>query len=112
METWLKILIDITVLSFLGLLYYFYQKRRILRVSFNQVINDLESFRLELNEYLEMHSSNTIGQNFCDKFENAFNQQDLSTILELQNATLGLDSKLEADFQLLCQQIHDHLTAE
>ena len=47
MSIWLNILIDIGVLAFIGLLYYFYQKRRIIRVSHETILYDLMVLALQ-----------------------------------------------------------------
>jgi hypothetical protein len=114
-DTWLQILVDISILLFFGVLYYFYQKRRIIRVSLEDIVENLDSFRLQLNEYTEnkVGSSNYLSiQSFNNEFEKLYQAEDLLGYLKLQKDSNTLNPDLQDFFNLICKQIHDHLGAK
>ncbi len=115
LDSWLFILVDISILGFFGILYYFYQKRRIIRISLEDIQENLEDFRLKLNEYNdEMKHSDVYSnlQEFTDSFEANFQSEDLLGFIKIQNDSVILNKDLEEFYTLICRQIHDHLGAK
>ena len=115
MDTWLHILIDLLILSFFGILYYFFQKKRIIRISLEDILENLDSFRFKLNEFTEskMNSSDYLSiQSFNNKFEDQYQEQNLLELLKLQKDSAILNKDLLDFFNLICKQIHDHLGAK
>jgi hypothetical protein len=114
-DTWLHILVDVSILAFFGILYYFYQKRRIIRISLEDIVENLDSFRFKLNEYTESKSNSSdysLIQSFNNKFEELYQSQSLLELLKLQKNSDTLNKDLQDFFNLICKQIHDHLGAK
>jgi len=111
MSQWLHILIDISVLSFLGFLYYIWQKRKIIRLSLEDIWIDLENFRFDLHKYTEENNQNKELVLFTEEFEAAFQAQKIEQIIILEKNTAVLSSALSQYFDQLCHQIKDHLSA-
>lgn len=115
MDTWLHILIDLLILSFFGILYYFFQKKRIIRISLEDILENLDSFRFKLNEFTESkkNSPDYLSiQSFNNKFEDQYQGQNLLELLKLQKDSAILNKDLLDFFNLICKQIHDHLGAK
>lgn len=115
MDTWLHILVDLSILSFFGVLYYFYQKRRIIRTSYEDIIENLDKFRYELNEYTEHMSkqdSYTQIQNFNNKFEDLYEKMDIESFSTLESESTILNKELREFYKLICDQITDHQSAK
>jgi CRISPR/Cas system CSM-associated protein Csm2 small subunit len=53
MHHWQKVLVDIGVLAFFALLYYLYQKNRIIYYSEKEFFQELESFIENLQQFLD-----------------------------------------------------------
>lgn len=111
---WLNISIDIGILALMGLLYYFYQRKKILKVSKEMILTDLEQFRIVLNEYAEQqkesdkyHSINK----FCEKYDLYYQEASLNDFLTIQDESRCLSKNLKQDFSDLCIQITEHITA-
>ena len=114
MSTWLNILIDIGILSLIGLMYYFWQKKRIIRVSHEAIVHDLENFRLKLNEFVQSMVNNEgyqVLKNFSDQFEELFQTGDIEGFDELSKQDRYLSSELKNDLKALNDQITDHLVS-
>jgi len=104
---WMGILLDIGILAVLGMAYYYWQKRKIIRVSREEVLADLDDFRLELNKFTEENASNSKITLFTNQFEDIFKTGDIKSLLELDPK--ALDSELKKFYEALCKQIKDHL---
>ena len=107
MGTWLGILLDLGILALLGVAYYYWQKRRIVRVSREEILADLESFRFQLNKFTEENPSKSELILFTNLFEDIFKQGDIKSIIDLDSN--ALDSELKEFYEALCKQIKDHL---
>ncbi len=57
MNTFYSILVDLGVLGFFGFLYYWWQKRRIIRASVYEVRENVQEFLYDLHSYLEKNKS-------------------------------------------------------
>lgn len=116
METnWTNIAIDIGVLSFIGLVYYFYQKRRIIRISKEEILYALHEFRLKINEFADLSKDSSQYEqikNFTDLFENELQAQNLEGFLLLKNKASYLDSELSDKFHQILFKIEDHLASK
>jgi len=112
MDLWLNILIDISILAFVGLLYYFYQKRRIIQISKADILADLESYRLKLNEFAETqqekHEFDLINE-LCEKVDDYCQTQNLQAFCKLDINEHILNAGLVEDFELICDKITDFL---
>jgi hypothetical protein len=63
-EKLLAIALEIGLLAFLGLLYYLFQKRRILKHAKNELIFALEDFLYDINCHLEENKTLRITQRY------------------------------------------------
>lgn len=114
MSNWSDILIDIGILSSVGMMYYFYQKRRIIRVSHEAIIGDLEMYRFKLNEFVQSMADTQnyqIVKHFSDQFEVLFQNQDLENFAKLLNQDKCLSDELKDELKALNDQIADHLVS-
>ena len=116
METnWTNIAIDIGVLSLIGLAYYFYQKRRIIRISKEEILYALHEFRLKVNEFADLNKESSQYEqikSFTDLFEAEFQTENLEGFLLLKNKTNSLDSSLSDNFHQILHKIEDHLASK
>lgn len=115
MSIWLNILIDIGILSLIGLMYYYYQKKRIIRVSHENILSDLESYRFKVNEYVDARKNEENYQRlkeFSDHFEKIYTDQNLEGFNELLNKQDLLSNKLKEQLNALNAQIVDHLASK
>lgn len=75
-----SILIDLGVLGFFGLLYYWWQKRRIIRASVYEVKESVQEFLYDLHSYLEKNKSAkeySLLDDYARNLEAAANTDDL-----------------------------------
>jgi hypothetical protein len=108
MSPMMSILIDIGILAALGATYYYWQRRKIIRVSREEIIQDLENFRFELNKLTEDKSDNKELLEFTEKFEEHFQVLNVIAILELDPTCLN--EELKEFYSELSKQISGHLT--
>lgn len=112
MSIWLNILIDIGILSCIGLLYYFYQKKRIIKNSYQFILENLQHFRYSLNEYVEQMNESDNYQalrEFSDQFEVIYQNNELESFSGLLKKQQLLSKELKNQLNLLNDQITDHL---
>jgi hypothetical protein len=107
MITWESILLDIGVLVLLGVAYYYYQKRKIIRVSREDIFSDLERFRFQLNKFSEETPDSSPLKSFNNEFEAHFQSRDYLQLTKLSPESLN--AELNDFYEALCQQIIDHL---
>jgi hypothetical protein len=107
MSTWASILLDIGVLALLGTAYYLYQRRKIIRVSREDILSDLERFRFQLNKFSEDNANSNALRIFNNEFEALYQSGDFSQLTKM--SPNGLNSELKDFYEALCQQILDHL---
>lgn len=100
-------LIFFGILILLGVSYYFFQKRRIIRVSKEDILADVEQFRFELNKFNEEHPDSSALKVFNNEFEVIYLSGDFSQLIKLEAE--GLNDELKQFYEALCQQIIDHL---
>ena len=107
MNSWQSILLDLGILTLLGVAYYYYQKRKIIRVDKYAILADIERFRLELNNFCDNKSQSSELKLFNNKFESIYESGNFSELIKLKPQ--GLNSELDHFYEALCQQIIDHL---
>lgn len=115
MESWLNIIIDIGVLAFIGLLYYFFQKRRIIKVTHEMIIQDLSEYRLKVNEFIEQKvKSKELNklQEFADLLDKIYQTQDLESFHHLIQYQDILSQKLSNQLSELNNQVIDLLQSK
>ncbi len=108
MSPMMSILIDIGILATLGGIYYFFQRRKIIRVSRQEIIQDLENFRFELNKLTEQRAEDQKLNQFTESFEEHFQVLNVIAILELDPSCLN--EELGEFYSELTKQISGHLT--
>ena len=110
MSTWTSILFDIAILTVLGCVYYLYQKRRIISVSREEILEDLQNFRQQLNQFADESKNSDSYQDliqFVEEFELYFQNKDLTAIVNQEGNFLNKDL---VEFQkAISKQITDHL---
>ncbi len=111
MSTWTHVAIDLGLLCFFGFLYYLWQKKRIIRVSKEYILIDLNEFNLNINEYADEHKDSANYQllnSFTNKLEDAIKIESLDDVLSLRNAANNcLTQEQNQDFTAICNQIDD-----
>lgn len=115
MSIWLNILIDIGVLAFIGLLYYFYQKRRIIRVSHEMILYDLNDFRFKLNEFIEKNATHPQLEHLQDlatNIDQIYETQQFDSFHQLLDYQNTLPEELSKTLLALDSQIKDHLISK
>lgn len=112
---WLNIAIEIGILGLMGLCYYLYQKKRIIRTSRNDLDIALSEFRLKINEYAQNNkSSQNFKQikSFTDLFEQKYSDNALKELISIKEESHVLSKDLVDEFTLIISQIEDHLSSE
>lgn len=106
METFYSILIDLGVLTFLGLLYYLWQRRRIIVYSTQEITGELQDFLYHFHSYLQEHQNEeyyTELNAFALSIEESLQTQELALI---QRSLNNAPSSLPEEFQKIINQIH------
>lgn len=83
MQNLYAILIDLGVLGLFGLLYYFFQRRRIIKSSTLEVQDNIQELLYELHSFLEKNKDASFYaelDGFALRLEEAANTHDLSTM--------------------------------
>ncbi|MEX1099722.1 MAG: hypothetical protein WEB87_04810, partial [Bacteriovoracaceae bacterium] len=60
MENFYSIVVDLGVLAFFGLLYYLFQRRRIIKASTREIQERIQEFLYELHSFLEKNKGKSI----------------------------------------------------
>jgi hypothetical protein len=84
-EKLLAIALEIGLLAFLGLLYYLFQKRRILKHAKNELIFALEDFLYDINCHLEENKNtqdNSTLQDFVKEAESYLERKDIKGLCD------------------------------
>ncbi|MCO4755674.1 MAG: hypothetical protein KC478_14425 [Bacteriovoracaceae bacterium] len=101
MATFYSLLFDIGVLAFFGLLYYTWQKNRIIKASTAQIRADLSDFIYELHEYLDgKEGSNDYAalNDFATELEQAIETPSLESMKnKVDKAPKALPEKLQLE---------------
>lgn len=105
MEKFYSILIDLAVLGFFGMLYYFIQKRRIIKASVLEVQAAVQEFLYELHSFLERNKSANYYKeldDFARKLETAANSNELDYMqTALNRIPANLPEKLKNDLRAI-----------
>jgi hypothetical protein len=112
MNTWINIAIDIGVLAFAGLLYYIYQRRRILRHSLFQIEDALDKFHYHTNEYAEEMMKTPEYDNInsiCEILDDYFQNKNLEQVLKISEKISYLPNPLQEEYKQIADKILDHL---
>lgn len=83
MSAFYTILLDLSVLAFLGGLYYFFQKRRIIKASTLEIQDSVQEFLYELHSFLEENKTAPFYEelnSFALNLEAAANTNDLGNM--------------------------------
>ena len=110
MDLWLSLTIEFGVLALLGTAYYFYQRRRILRSSREQILADLEEFQHQLNQFMEDSRDKSSYKKICaftQDFEKFYKASDFQALTSMETSIL--DSELKSFYDALGGQILSHI---
>lgn len=104
-DTWFNLIIEMGVLAFLGLLYYFYQKRKIIRFDKEEIFELVGEVTYELNHFLEEKKEeafyNTLNI-FCTQLEEC---SENSSIQQLHEILKELPSNIPEKIKIKVQEI-------
>lgn len=115
MNIWWNILIELGGLAVLGFLYYIFQKRRIIRRSHLSILEDLEHFRFDLNNYIEkqknLNNHTAELQQFSNQYEDIFQEQAIDHFSQLMPLKNCLPQHLQEKLEHIDLQINDLLAS-
>lgn len=110
MDLWLSLTFEFGALALLGTAYYFFQRRRILRSSREQIVADLEEFQYQLNQFMEDSKGKDSYQKVCafvQGFEMFYKAADFQALTSMDSNIL--DSELKSFYDALSGQILSHI---
>lgn len=102
---WFNILIEIGFFLVLALLYYIYQKKKIIRFDKMEIFQMVDEFSIKLNYYLDAHKAS---QNYqplnllCSEIETAIELNEFDKLLPLLNQ---MKDKLPLELRDISSQI-------
>lgn len=111
-STWLKILIELAVLSFFGFLYYFWQRKRIIRNDIYDIYEKLDEIIYNIEEFIKDDSKNTNEdlKIFINEVEQALKTTNLKDVyLSIEKVNKNLPSEMETDLTLIQEQVKFHI---
>lgn len=101
MSAFYSILIDLGILGFFGLLYYWFQRRRIIRASVLEVQDRIQEFLYDLHAFLDKNKNASFYTDldaFALNLEKAANTHDLKEMrVALSNIPPGLPSEFQKE---------------
>ena len=110
MAPWLKITLDISVLAFLGLLYYFIQRRRIIKNDLGEIFHFLEKAIYQSNEFLDNKQDKQFYSrvnSFIESLEKSLEGSDINLLNESLNS---IPSELPEEVQIQLREIKNSLS--
>ena len=109
MDSWWNVLVEAAVLVFFGLLYYFWQKRRIISRDTIEVFEKVHQLTLTLNSYLDGKENESYYQrlnDFTTQLELALKEESIDQIIEAMKMDQG---QLTEDITKQITEINHHL---
>lgn len=91
MDSWMNFIFELGVLCFFGFLYYFFQKRRIIRVDTEEIFFQINEIIYDLNNYLDGKESEESYQKLNNLTKDLEKILDNTNIEDVIKFTLGND---------------------
>lgn len=105
----INIFIEVAAFCLLGLLYYIWQKKRILRADINDIFHQLDKLTYDLNHYLDANKNESFYNDINKIIEDIEKEQDLARLKEhLLRIPIELSSEISNQRNTLIEQINFH----
>lgn len=113
MAPWVKILLDLSVLAALGLLYYFVQRRRIIKSDLSEIFHFIEKNIFKAHEFLDTKKENEqykLMNSFVEGLEKSLETADVKLLNSyLQQIPKGFPKEIKDELNSIKENISIHI---
>jgi hypothetical protein len=112
-ETATSLLLEFAVLCFFGLLYYLWQRRKIIRTDLQSVYQEVDKLIYDIKEFLKEESNKDdfkeLAQ-FLSKLEESYLKEDIVLISESLKVTVSkIPTEIQLDINIINDQVQFHI---
>ena len=112
MSDMMRISLEMGLLTFLGVLYYLFQRGRIIRNDLAEIYHLIEKYIFHINDFLDDKKNESYYQElnaYAEKLERLNEAGDIHVLYSfLEKVPNGLPKELEADLETIMTQLKFH----